>query len=116
MDGKKRGDTAKFDGKVAITDRIHRILRDFGPAFAVHETEQFGNQLALERKSRAGKCSAAERADVDALKTLAQTFAVTREHFDVREQMMREIDGLGALQVGVAGNNDTDFLSAEFNE
>ena len=45
-----------------------------------------------------------------------QTFTVAFEHLDVGEQMMREINGLRALQMRVAGNQHVGIFSAERDE
>src|ERR1043166_753556 len=116
MYGKERRDAAKFDGKIAIADGIQRVLRDFGPTFMVHKAEQLGDQLALKRKRRTGDSAAAERANIDPGKTLAQALVVARQHFDVGQQVMHEIDRLSPLQVSIAGNDGLDFLRAKFNE
>src|ERR1700734_2358730 len=42
--------------------------------------------------------------------------AIALQHFNVGEQMMREIDGLRALQMRIAGNNDPGVLLAERNQ
>ena len=50
------------------------------------------------------------------LRASAQPLAVAVEHLDVGEQMMREIDGLRALEMRVAGNDDVAMPRAEIDE
>ena len=85
-------------------------------AVGIHEAEQLGDEHAVERQGGAGNRAAAERADVHARVAIPEPLAIAFEHLDVGEQVMREIDGLGALQVRVAGNDDVGVVLAERDE
>ena len=63
------------------------------------------DEFAVERDGRAGDRAGAERQDVDALARVGDAVAVALEHLHVGEQMMREIDGLRALEMRVAGDD-----------
>jgi hypothetical protein len=62
-----------------------------------------GDELRVEGQTRTGERTRAERRHVDAFETVAPAVEVAAERPEVREQMVREQHGLGALQVGVAG-------------
>ena len=55
----------------------------------------------VEPAMRAG----AERHHVDARAGVRQAAPIALEHLDIGEQMMGEQDGLGALEMGVAGQH-----------
>ena len=48
--------------------------------------------------------------------TIPEPLAIAFEHLDVGEQVMREIDGLRALQMRVAGDDDVGVVFAEGDE
>ena len=91
-------------------------MRKLRLAIDVHEAEQFGDEHAVQRQRGPGNRAAAERADVHARVTIPKPFAVAFQHFDVGEQMVREINGLRALQVRVAGNEHIGVFFTERNE
>ena len=82
-------------------------------AVGIYEAEQPGDEHAVERQRGTGNRTAAERADVHARVAVPKALAIAFEHLDVGEQMVREIDGLRALQVRVAGNAHVGILLAE---
>ena len=116
VDGQQRGGGAKFDGEIAVAHGVHGILRELRFAARVHEAEQFGDEHAIERQRGAGNRAAAERADVHAAAAIPKPLAVALQHLDVGEQMVREINGLRALQMRVAGNEHVCVLFAERDE
>ena len=87
-----------------------------GLAAGVHEAEQLGDELAVERQRGAGNRAAAERADVHARVAVPKPLAIALEHLDVGEQMVREINRLRALQMRVAGNEHVGIFLAERDE
>ena len=76
-----------------------------GLALRIHEAQLARGELAVNRQRGAGDGAGAERANVGVLGHIEETRAVAREHLHVGEQMVRDGDGLRALQVGVAGQN-----------
>jgi len=102
--------------KIPVAYGIHGILRQLRLAVHVHEPEQFGNVHAVKRQGGPGQRAAAERADVHARVAVPEPFAIAFEHLHVGEQVVREINRLGALQVGVAGNQHLGVIFAERNQ
>jgi hypothetical protein len=47
---------------------------------------------------------------------IPEALAIAFEHLDVGEQMVREINGLRALQMRVAGDDDVGILLTERDE
>jgi hypothetical protein len=116
MHGQQRAGGAKFDGEIAVAHGVHGILRELNLAAGVHEAEQLGDERAVERQRGTGNRAAAERADVHARVAVPEALAIAFEHLDVGEQMVREINGLRALQMRVAGNDDVGIFLAERDE
>ena len=85
-------------------------------AVGVQEAKQARHQFTIQRQRGAGDGAAAERADIDARVAIPETLAIPLQHLDVSEQMMREINGLRALQVSVAGNDYVRIAFAERDE
>ena len=56
-------------------------------------------------KSAAGQCAAAERHHVYSRAGLLQPLEIAREHFEIREQIVRPQNRLRAAHVSVAGNH-----------
>ncbi len=116
MHGEQRAGGAEFDGEIAVAHGVHGILRELNFAIHVHEIEKFRDKHAVKRQRRTGDCAAAERADVHARVAIPKPFAIAFEHLDIREQMVREINGLRALQMRIAGDDDVGIFLAERNE
>ena len=113
MHGEQRAGGAEFDGEIAVAHGVHGILRELNLAVGIHEAEQFGDEHAVQRERGTGDRAAAERADVHARVAVPEPFAIAFEHLDVGQQMVCKIDGLGALQVRVTGNDDVGILLAK---
>src|SRR5688572_17893464 len=116
MDGHERGGGAEFDSEVAIANRVHGILRNAGFILFVDEAEELRDEFTIERDGGAGDGAAAERADVGAIEAIFHAAAVALEHFAIGEEVMGEEDGLGALQMRVAGNDDVDVVLSEIEK
>ena len=116
MHGQQRGGGAKFDGKIAVAHGVHGILRELRLAADIHKSEQLGDERAIQRQRGTGNRAAAERADVHARVAVPKPLAIAFEHLDVGEQMVREINGLRALQMRVAGNEHAGIFFAERDE
>ena len=69
------------------------------------EGEGVGGDGAVEREGGAGDGSAAEWAEVHAGAGVGEAGEVALEHGDVGEEPVGEEDGLGALEVRVAGHD-----------
>ena len=74
---------AKFDRKIAIRNGIETVRRN-----AV-KSKFGGDRFAIYRKARSGEGSRAERQNIGPLSGISQTFAVTLEHFKIRQAPMR---------------------------
>ena len=116
MHGQQRAGSAKFDGEIAVAHGVHGVLRELDLAAGIHEAKQLGDKCAVERQCAAGDRAAAERANVHPRMAVPKPLAIAFEHLDVSEQMVREINGLRALQMRIAGNDDVGIFLAERNE
>lgn len=116
MHSQQRGVGAKFDHEIAVAHAVHGILRELRAAFRVHEAKLFRDGLTVEWERAAGQRAAAERADVHARKTIREPGVVAFQHLDVGEEMVREINRLGALEMRVAGDDDGEIFRAEGDE
>ena len=116
MHRQERGGRAEFHDEIPVADGVHGVLRQLRPAGRVHEVEQPGNQLPVQRQGGSGDGAAAEGADVHAPVAVPETLAVPLQHLHIGQQVMGKIDRLGALQMGVAGNHDAVILLAQRNE
>jgi len=109
--GEDGGDEAEggeeLDGEIAIADGVHRVVSDGG------KIEQPGDKLAVENDGGPGDGAGAERHDIHALAGVADAFEVALEHLDVGEQMVGEEDGLGALKMGIARNDQVAVALGE---
>ena len=110
MHGEQRRRRAKFHHKVAVAHRVHRILGQTVKA------EQPRHHLAVQRQGGTGQRAAAEGADVRAPVAVEQPALVALQHFDVGQQMMRQINRLGALQMGVAGDEHVGILPSQSDQ
>jgi hypothetical protein len=50
------------------------------------------------------------------MESVAEAFTVALEHFDEREEVMGEVNRLGALEMGVTGDENGGVFAAEFDE
>src|SRR5439155_5956287 len=57
-----------------------------------------------------------KRHDIRAPTRIAQSFVVALERFELGEQIMREINWLGTLQMGIAGHQDLGMFLREQQE
>ena len=110
MHREQRRRRAEFHDKIAVAYRVHRILSQ------ARKAEQVRHQGAIQRQGRTGQRAAAERADVGAGITVQEPALVAFQHFDISQQMMRQINRLGALQMGVAGDDDIGVFLTEFDQ
>ena len=116
MHGENGGGGGEFEGEIAVADGVHGVLGELRAAFGIDEAKQFGDQFAVEGQGGPGDGAAAEGADIHAGMAIPEAFAVALEHLDVGEEMVGEVDGLGALEMGVAGDDDIGIVLAEGDE
>src|SRR6266851_1223631 len=84
---------AELDRKVAVGDRVERVLAQ------ALEAELARHARAVDRETGAGERCGAERQPVDAAAALREPLPVALQHLDVSEQVMAEGDRLRDLQV-----------------
>lgn len=92
------GGEAELGDEVAVGGGVDGIA---GDGF---EAEFAGDHFAVEGVGGAGEGAGTERQDVGATAAIGEALAVAEEHFGVGEEVVAEGDGLGALEVGVAGH------------
>ena len=96
--------------EVAVGDRIQAVLAD------AREPEQPGDVRPVDGQGRSGQGAGPERQHVHPCAAFGQTFGVAAEHRVIGQQMMGEQHGLGALQVGVARQDDRAVAFGESGE
>ncbi len=116
MDGEEGGGAAEFDGEVAVTDCVHAVLGDLGASFCIDEAEVFGDGFPVEGEGGAGEGAASQGEDAGALGGIGEAVVVAFEHFHVGEEVVGEVDGLGALEVGIAGQESIGVLCGELGQ
>ena len=105
MDTEEREVEEGLGHEVPVGDRVHRILeaRRRNPRSSATPSGSSGSD---DPASAPGT----ERRDVDPVERVEQPVDVAGERPPVGEQVVREQDGLGTLQVGVAGKVDVARL------
>ena len=85
--------------EIAIRDRVERVG---GHAI---EPELARGRLAIERVAGPGQRTGSERRDIDPDARIGQAGPIAFGHLDICQQVMREQDRLGRLDVGRAGQD-----------
>ena len=98
MHGADRGRREVVEDEVAVGGAVDRVGAD------VFEAEVLGDRLAVDLPVDAGQRARAERHHRGAVEGELEAQHVAGEHPEVGEQVVADVDGLGALQVGVAGH------------
>ena len=93
-----RGGGEVVEDEVAVGGAVDRVGAD------VLEAEVVGDRAAVDLPVDAGQRPGAERHHAGAVERELEAQHVAGEHPEVGEQVVAEVDGLGALQVGVAGH------------
>ena len=99
MDHPERDGREDLDHEVAVRDRVERVRGD-----AV-EAELRCGRLAVERVARSREGAGPQRRDVEPPPRVGKPATVALGHLDVGEEMVREQDGLGGLDVRRAGQD-----------
>ncbi len=105
MDAQQGARRCKFDEKVPVGHGVHRILGDARAPFRIHEPKESRRIFPVYGERRAREGSGAERALVCLACDLRETHPVALEHFHPGEEVVGGVDRLGALQMGVAGDD-----------
>mmetsp|Transcript_252 Transcript_252/g.603 ORF Transcript_252/g.603 Transcript_252/m.603 type:complete len:441 (+) Transcript_252:107-1429(+) len=79
--------------EIAVADAVHGVAHDAG------ELERGADALAVDGERGAGHGAGAEREEVHALGAVLDAADVAVEHLDVGQQIMRQHDRLGVLQM-----------------
>ena len=116
MHAQQRRDETKLHREVAVAHGVHRVLRYHRPAPRVLEAERCGNLLAVERQRGASQRAATQRTDVHTREGVEQPLAITLDHLNVCQQVVREVNRLRPLQVCVAGDDDIIVRLAKRDE
>ena len=93
-----RGGGEVVEDEVAVGGAVDRVVAD------VLEAEVVGDRVAVDLPVDAGQGAGAERHHAGAVERELEAQHVAGEHPEVGEQVVAEVDRLGALQVGVAGH------------
>ena len=96
--------------EVSIRDGIHAVRRDF------RESQLGGHGLAIQKDRRSGNRPRAQRAGVHARGCVGQARGIAVEHLNIGQEVMCKKDRLGALEVGVAGNDRVLVAFGEADE
>ena len=90
--------------EVAVGDSVDRVRHGLVEAELARDELPVG--VEVHARQRPGAKRQARALALGEGKALA----VARQHPEVGEQMVAEVDGLGALQMGVAGHSPVDVL------
>ena len=104
MRAQDRTGGGKFDEDVAIGHGVHRVLRDLRPAFGIHEAEGLRGEFAVDRQRRAGNGPRPQRTPVGLGGDFAEPLPIAFQHLQPGQEVVREKDRLGPLEVGVSRN------------
>ena len=105
MHHRDRGIGHELERQITARDGVHAV-----PGRRL-EAELGGGLLAQQRQRRARHRPGAQGTAHDPRPGVAEARRVPAEGLDVREPVVREADGLGPLQMGVAGEHRLDVLS-----
>src|SRR5881394_3745461 len=100
----------KFASEVAIADCIETILAD------ASESEVACDQFAIKNDGGTSERAGAERQNVSSFQTIIKTFDIARERFDLAQQIVRKVNRLGALQMGISRHDKIEERRLQFFE
>ena len=107
--GERRG-VKEVRNEVPVGDGVDAV------AERALETQLAGHRLGVDRMRGAGERPGAEGGYGGALARVCDALPVASERLDVREEHMRQRDGLRALQVRVAGEHCVDLAVRALDE
>ena len=110
MNAEGRERLGELEGEVAVAGCVHGIGR------GGVKVEGAGGDGAVEGEGCTGDGSRTERAEVHASARVGEAAGVALDHVDVGEEPVGYEDGLGALEVGVAGHNRFACVGGEVDE
>src|SRR5438874_3809470 len=100
----------KFANEIAVADRIETVLTD------ARKPELLRHYLAVEDDCRSSQRAGTERQNIRSCIAITDAFRVARKSFNLRQQIMREKNWLGTLQVRIARHDTIDMLSCEIEQ
>ena len=110
MDHGDGGRVEVVEGEVAVGGDVHGVVGDGG------ETEVAGDGVTVMRETAAGEGSGAEGHDIGAAAGFGEALVVAGEHLEVGEEVVGPEDGLGAAEVGVAGDDGVGVFFGEVEQ
>ena len=85
MHGQNRGHATKFHDKISIRNAIHGNHGEHRFFICIDKTQRHRHVLTIQRQRGAGNRTVAQRADIDAHKTIEQPLVIPLEHLYVRQ-------------------------------
>ncbi len=95
---------------VPVAHRVHAI------AGYSRKPQGARRHLHIDGEGGPGQGGAAQGKHVGAVIALGHALFVPQEHFGIGHEVVREQDGLGVLEVGVAGHDDTKVLFGQIGQ
>ncbi len=108
--GRERADVREVRDEIAIGDGVDAV------AEGARETELPRYGLGVDRVWHTGQRAGTERRHRRALARLIRTHAIAPQRFNVRQQVVRERNGLCALQVRVPGHHCVGLVRRPLDE
>ena len=96
--------THQFEAEIAVGNAVNAVHARLA------EAQFLGFEGAVGVVSGSGERTRANRTDIHPLHRVGDPLFVALEHGAIGQQMLRESDGLGSLQMGVARQNRIDVL------
>ena len=112
----QRGRCCELDGKVAVAHRIQAVLAQLRLALGVDHAQGLGDTRTVQRVGGASQCSRPQGQAVDAVSDFTHALFVPREHFHIRQQVVRQADGLRHLQMGETGHHGLGVLGRNLHQ
>jgi hypothetical protein len=110
LDPEEKDSSSSQKGEVAVRGAVDRVRAE------VLEAEVVGDGAAVDLPVDAGEGARAERHHRGAVERELEAEDVAREHPEVGEEVVPEVDGLGALEVGVAGHRPVAVALGEVEQ
>ncbi len=104
------GRVEEIQREIAVAGNVHAVARDGV------ETQIARHGLAVERETAAGQRAGAERQHVGAPPGFAEAFEIAREHFEIRQQIVRPQHRLRAPHVRIARNHGVGIAAGQLEQ